>query len=565
MRRLLFLLLCLATISPLLIFTPLLAEPNCDSNSLSGGEIDVCIAKLKAEAEALAPANENNKKELSNLTTQLANLRSRIANVTKQVKTLEGKINARQTDLEKTTKLFEDRTHDHYEFIRLYDPLVVFLERASAKDAFLSLSLKERTADGDRQTMDGYAKELSQFRSDKEALEKSKVELAAVSASVDKRATFLAGEVSKVEDYLAKLSSRQEELLAIKAGGFSTSIGETPPTLEPCSGAPGTSSFCNPGFSPAFAGFSFGAPHRTGMSQYGALGRSKAGQSAETILAAYYQGASLRKDYPVPSTIGVTGVGRVSFEENYLLGIYEVPESWGNDGGFEALKAQAVAARSYALSATNNGAGNICTTEACQVYKRQLKTGKWAEAVRATRGWVMIKDGQPAKTFFAASSGGYTITQWGWSGIKDTTGDWPATAYEKLGGSPWFYKGWYKSRSGATCGRSNPWLTSEQMADILNAWKVLYQGGGDTGRIAPWDKCFGGNPYSISELAGLGGFSSVSSVSVVYGNNGSTQSVSFSTNKGNVTINGEEFKRAFNLRAPGNIGIKSGLFNIESI
>jgi hypothetical protein len=178
---------------------------------------------------------------------------------------------------------------------------------------------------------------------------------------------------------------------------------------------------------------------------------------------------------------------------------------------------------------------------------------------------VLIKDGQPAKTYFSASTGGYTISQWGWTGIKDAANDWPSTAYEKVAGSPWFYKGWFKSRSGATCGRSNPWLTGEQMADILNAWKVLYQGGGDTGRISPPDPCWNGNPYSLSELSGLGGFTSVSSVSVVYGNSGSTQSLTFGTNKGSVTISGEELKRAFNLRAPGNIGIKSSLFNIEKL
>jgi peptidoglycan hydrolase-like amidase len=298
------------------------------------------------------------------------------------------------------------------------------------------------------------------------------------------------------------------------------------------------------------------------MSQYGAYGRSKSGQNAETILAAYYQGGELNKSYPVPATIGVTGIGRVSFEDNYLLGIYEVPESWGDNGGFEALKAQAVAARSYALAVTNNGAGTICTTEACQVYKPQLKSGKWAEAVRATRGWVLTKGGAPAKTYFASTSGGFTISQWGWNGIKDTNGDWPSQAYEKIAGSPWFYMGWFKSRGGASCGRSNPWLKSEEMADILNAWQILYRGGGDSSRITPVGDCWGGNPYSLSELAGLGGFTSVSSASVVYGNDGSTLSVNFSTNKGSISVNGAEFKKAFNLRAPGYIGIKSSLFNI---
>ena len=200
------------------------------------------------------------------------------------------------------------------------------------------------------------------------------------------------------------------------------------------------------------------------------------------------------------------------------------------------------------------------------MYKPQLKSGKWAEAVRATRGWVLKKDGALAKTYFAASSGGYTISQWGWSGIKDTSGDWPGTAYEKVAGSPWFYKGWYKSRGGSTCGKSSPWLKSEELADILNAWKVLTSGGGDVSRISPIDtSCWGGNPYSMNELSGIGGFTSVSSVSVIYNNNGSTQSVSFGTNKGSTNLTGEEFKKAFNLRAPGYIGIKSSLFNIEKI
>jgi len=389
--------------------------------------------------------------------------------------------------------------------------------------------------------------------------------LTSIKKQVAEKEKFLAGEVAKVEGYLSSLTAKQNELAALKSGGFQTSIGDTPPTLEPCSGAPGSSNYCDPGFRPAFAAFSFGAPHRTGLSQYGAYGRSKSGQSAEQILSAYFQGAELKKDYAVPSTIGVSGYGRISFEDNYLLGIYEVPESWGNNGGFEALKAQAVAARSYALSATNNGSGTICASESCQVYKPQLKSGKWKEAVNATRGWVIIKGGSPAPTYYSASTGGYTISQWGWNGIKDTSGDWPSGAYEKIGSSPWFYKGWYKSRGGATCNRANPWLTSGEMADILNSWKVLYGGvGGDKSRIVPVS-CWGGNPYSKDELIGLGGFTSVSGISVIYSNSGFTQTVILQTNNGNINIAGEEFKKAFNLRAPGYTGIKSSLYNLEKL
>ena len=70
----------------------------------------------------------------------------------------------------------------------------------------------------------------------------------------------------------------------------------------------------NPGFSPAFAAFSFGAPHRKGMSQYGAWGRAKSGQSAEDILRAYYGGVEIKKDYSTNITITVRGYGAVNLE-----------------------------------------------------------------------------------------------------------------------------------------------------------------------------------------------------------------------------------------------------------
>ncbi len=547
------------------LLTTISAEPDCDKPN--PGDYDFCLQRIEAEMKALEPANETNKKELADLRSQITNLEKRIIGLSNQLKITEENVIKREEELAYAQKIFEEKTKSHYKFLRIFDPILPFISSADASSAFREITFRQRAASEDIKTMEGYGQDLLKLKKDKEDLEKNKISLASVKKKVDERAKFLAGEVAKTDSYLASLSAKQEELLALKAGGFQTSVGDTPATLEPCSGPPGSSNYCDPGFRPAFAAFSFGAPHRAGMSQYGAYGRSKSGQNAETILAAYFQGAELRKDFPVPPTIGVSGYGRIAFEENYLLGIYEVPESWGDNGGFEALKAQAVAARSYALSVTNNGAGTICPTESCQVYKSQLKSGKWAEAVRATRGWVIVKGASAATTYYASTSGGYTISQWGWSGIKDAKdGNWPSQAYEKISGSPWFYKAWYRTRGGATCGRSNPWLTNDQMADILNAWHVLYKGGGDVSRVSPIDKtCWSGNPYSVNELAVIGGYTSVSQVSVVYSNSGSTLNVTFGTNKDTVTISGEEFKRAFNLRAPGYIGLKSSLFNIEKL
>ncbi|MAG60103.1 hypothetical protein CMO96_04955 [Candidatus Woesebacteria bacterium] len=548
----------------LVTLTPVSAlSGECAASSIPFHKLDTCIAEIEREVSALTPAHEQNQEELSGLRKQLKSIQGQIANLTRQANALAADIRGREEDLVLQQELLEERIREFYIRSRQYSPIVVFLSTASATEFTRELVLREQAATEDRRTIEDLAEKIIGLKDDKKTLENSRAGLKRVQAEVDSRATFLAGEVEKVESYISSLSAKQQQLLAQKAGGFQTSIGETPPTLDPCSGPPGSSNYCDPGFG-GFAVFSFGAPHRAGMSQFGAYGRAKSGQNAESILSAYYQGADLNKGYSVPGSINVSGYGSLPFEDNYLLGIYEVPESWGDKGGFEALKAQAVAARTYALAVTNNGQGTICPTESCQVYKPQLKSGKWKEAVQQTRGWVLTRGGSPAKTYYASTSGGFTLSKWGWNGIKDAKdGDWPNQAYEKVSESPWFYKAWYKTRSGKSCGMGNPWLTTSEMADVLNAWHVLYKGGGDVSRVSPTDTgCWQGNPYSSSELASIGGYTNVSSASVVYGNDGSTIQVTFSTNKGSTSISGEEFKKAFNLRAPGYIGVKSTLFNV---
>lgn len=44
---------------------------------------------------------------------------------------------------------------------------------------------------------------------------------------------------------------------------------------------------------------------------------------------------------------------------------------------------------------------------------------------------------------------------------------------------------------------------------------------------------------------------------------GVTANIRLETDKGSVTISGADFKKAFNLRAPAKISLKSGLYNIE--
>jgi hypothetical protein len=423
------------------------------------------------------------------------------------------------------------------------------------------------------------AGEVAALQGQKDKLNTQKGSLASLKANVDKQATFLAGEVEKASRYvsdlggkISALNARQQALLAERTGTIMTTVGDVPLADDPASRPD-----YNPGFSPAFAAFSFGAPHFKGMSQYGAFGRAKSGQNAEQILHAYYGGIEIKKDYSTGINIRVQGYGTVDIE-TYVKRIYEMPESWGGDGGMEALKAQAVAARSYALAYTNNGAGSICATEACQVYKGSNKGGHWEEAVNATRGWVLVTGGKPFSAWYASTSGGYqqAYSAQGYTtpGFWDTTSDWTqwaSGAWEKVGGSPWFYKGWYKARSGKSCGRSHPWLSESEFSDVVNAALVVANGG-DMSGLFPEDvrSCLGenDNPWSKDRMGQEadkygGRVNSVSGVKTIHSQGGFTDQVVLQTNRGEVKISGANFSRAFNLRAPGTLSLKGALFNIE--
>ncbi len=368
---------------------------------------------------------------------------------------------------------------------------------------------------------------------------------------------------------IAELNARQQAILQGKSGTFTSSVGEVPISSIPCSGPPGSPVYCGPGGG-HFAVFSFGAwTHRKGMSQYGAKGRAEAGHNVNDIINSYYGRSPVGKD--TGGSISVEGYGDLDFEDYYLMGIAEMPSSWP----IEALKAQAIAARSFAQRYRDQGR-SICTTQSCQVFsqsKANNPPGEWRRAVEETRGQVI----EEVVGYYSSTAGGYlTYPSGKWDTTDGQGGDgFPSRAWESKAGSPWFYSSWYTqsyTSSSATCGRSHPWLSGEEMADILNAWLVLANGGDD--RIMPTtiNECSiggaSGNPYSMSELRDRansfgGAYTSVDSATVVYSNSGDTASVTFGTNRGSVTISGSEFKQAFNLRAPGYISILSPLFNIE--
>ena len=546
------------------------------------GQLEECKKDLQRSFDLSFAATTPLEAEIKKLGVKIVALQRGIDTAQAKLKTTEAGIKERSEKVSTQYLVLAIKIRGMYIRLRSEPLWASLLSSTSMGEARRELAYRQESNDKDKQLIVNLVQEIGTLEKDKITFEKQKEQLAKLQTELDKQNSFFLGEVKKAKAYqsdlsgkIAALSAKQAAILAEKQGTFSTTVGDVPLADDPASRPD-----YNPGFSPAFATFSFGAPHFKGMSQYGAYGRAKSGQNAEDILRAYYGGIDIKKDYDPGKQIGVKGYGRMDIE-TYTKRIYEVPNTWGDDGGFEALKAQAVAARTYALAWTNEGSGgDICTDQGCQGYKNSDKGGKWEEAVNATKGWVLTKDGKIIKAWYASTSGGYQESYDALAHRKDGSGyqtpafwdtrdgrsGWTSQAYEKIAGSPWFYKAWYKSRSGNSCGRSHPWLTAEEMADLLNAWKVLKNG--SDSRVLPLGGCGGDNPYSIEELRSKAesvgsGYSSISGVSVTYSDGGYTANVRFETNKGSVEMSGSEFKSVFNVRAPGWISLKSGLFNIE--
>jgi SpoIID/LytB domain protein len=92
--------------------------------------------------------------------------------------------------------------------------------------------------------------------------------------------------------------------------------------------------------------------------------------------------------------------------EDYLRGLGEVPSSWP----LEAIKAQIVAARCYALTHMGSTAlYDVDDTTQYQVYRgTDSESGSQNAAVDQTAGQVLMYGGRVIEAFFSASDGGHT-------------------------------------------------------------------------------------------------------------------------------------------------------------
>lgn len=113
----------------------------------------------------------------------------------------------------------------------------------------------------------------------------------------------------------------------------------------------------------------------------------------------------------------ITAVNVIDLEE-YLYGVVasEIPSSYE----YEAIKAQACAARTYALYKWNRESDigyDICDSTHCQAYMGyDYEDSTTRQAVIDTEGELIYYNGSPIEALFFSSSGGYTedaVNVWG--------------------------------------------------------------------------------------------------------------------------------------------------------
>ncbi|MFA6584764.1 MAG: SpoIID/LytB domain-containing protein, partial [Elusimicrobiaceae bacterium] len=130
----------------------------------------------------------------------------------------------------------------------------------------------------------------------------------------------------------------------------------------------------------------------------------------------------LRGDIEVKKLDNKLAVVNIVNIEEYVYGVLssEMPPRFP----FEALKAQAVLARTYALKNAGkhkHEGYDLCDGQHCQVYKGvKSESSRGNSAVDATRGETLTYEGKPAQTVFSSNSGGFTQ-----SGVSAGWGDVP--------------------------------------------------------------------------------------------------------------------------------------------
>ncbi|HWY79224.1 MAG TPA: SpoIID/LytB domain-containing protein [Candidatus Sulfotelmatobacter sp.] len=549
-------------------------------------DINKQLSQLSDELNKSVAATQPLQSQLDNEQKQITNIKSQIAGVEADISLKKKQIDNGYTNLAQKEKIISATIRDFYVKSYYDSPLLAFFSQATMSEVTQTLAYQHAQTEQDKSIITNIALTINDLQNEKNQLQQEESWLTTTKAKLDTDTTKLNTVItgakayqSQLSNQIASLSQQQQQLIAQKYATLGI-----PTTAYTSSG--GCSSDLNPYKDPGFGGtkfgfFTYGVPNRVGLNQYGAKGRAEAGQSYNDILNAYYTNFQITTMSTSSTTVTVNGTNdsgeaftNQSFTiEDYLKHIYEMPSGWPS----EALKSQAIAARSYVMHAIASGQTTVASNQSFQEVKTELNAQPWIDAVNATSGQVMTSGGQPIEAWFSSTHGGYThaSADIGWSatsytktaqdanGAINSWADLNNNAYDKQ--SPWFYCDW-GSRSSAN---GTAWLSSNDISNIVNVILLSQTDGSTTPHLSQTDKNLP-DTWDDSRVQqelknrGVTPYTNISNISVNadFGS-GNTTTVTVTGDGGSHNFSGNNFKTLFNLRAPANIQIVGPLYNVE--
>ena len=152
----------------------------------------------------------------------------------------------------------------------------------------------------------------------------------------------------------------------------------------------------------------------SGLRSLAVMPRSISGEKPVTWFRGYRYYGAFEYQRVTGGNINVINVVNI---EDYVKG--SVPYEIGSDKPIEAIKAQAVCARTYAAMQTRHRSQgfDVCTTDDCQVYQGVAASNELTDrAVDETAGLYMYYNGKLAEAYYYSSNGGASedaLNVWG--------------------------------------------------------------------------------------------------------------------------------------------------------
>jgi SpoIID/LytB domain protein len=269
-------------------------------------------------------------------------------------------------------------------------------------------------------------------------------------------------------------------------------------------------------------------------------------------------------------TSGVYAINELPLDQ-YLYGLAEMPSSWNA----EALKAQAIAGRSYAMYRMRYGGyGKFDVYDSVQdqeyVGLSKIKDtygAQWKAAVDSTSNTVLEYGGATVQAIYSAETGGHTLSSQESPSFGGYRGYLLAKPDRYLDGVTWKPYGngsrayWLQQSNTNTMALLQDYLNGAIYYETYKTVKSPAEQSATTLKNALGTKSIQnkvGTIQQVVQIYDVGG-------STIAEKTKMTAYVEVTGTKGKTTISGTAFKTSYNVRSPGNNSVWSTLYDIKKV